>query len=56
MLNINTDENINLIDDIEDKSINIEDEIINKYNMDIIWNNIKKQNLIRPTTLKAHMR
>ena len=46
VLNINTDENINLIDNIEDKSINIEDEIINKYNMDIIWNNIKKQNLI----------
>lgn len=37
MLNINTDKNFNLIDSIEDKSINIEDEIINKYNLEALW-------------------
>ena len=46
ILNINTDENINLIDNIEDKSINIEDEIINKYNLETLWKVIKKQTLI----------
>lgn len=37
MLNINTDKNFNLIDSIEDKFINIEDEIINKYNLEALW-------------------
>ena len=46
ILNATQEENIDLIDNIKDKSINIEEKIINKYNMDLIWNNIKKQNLL----------
>ena len=46
MLNINTYKNFNLIDSIEDKSINIEDEIINKYNLEALLKVIKKQSLI----------
>ena len=36
ILNATQEENIDLIDNIKDKSINIEEKIINKYNMDLI--------------------